>query len=155
MPRSEKRKQYEKEYYSLNKERIQTTARARRILNLNQDRLRILNRDRNNWEYKLYRGAKTSAKNKNRPFNIELSDISIPEVCPILDIPLYRGNHPEYFPGHSNTASLDCKNPKLGYTKGNVWIISWLANKMKQDADIPTLKLFCTSILKHIEVGNL
>lgn len=155
MNRSDKRKQYEKDYYLKNKERIQALARERREKNKERDRLRCTDWSKNNWENKLWRGAKTSAKKKGRLFNIEQSDIIIPEVCPILGIPLYRGNHPEYYPGHSNTASIDCKDPELGYTKGNIWVISWLANKMKQDAGHHLLRLFCLGVLQNMEDGRL
>lgn len=155
MLRSEKRKQYEREYYAKNKEHIQRKARERWLENQEESRARCSTWDRNNWENKLWRGAKTSARNKNRPFNIEQSDIIIPEVCPILGIPLYKGNHPEYYPGHGYTASLDCKNPDLGYTKGNIWVISWMANKMKQDAKKDVLRLFCLGVLQNMDDGVL
>lgn len=155
MSRSPQRLVYEREYYQKHKEKIQENARARRLKNRDSDRKRVLDRDRDNWEYKLFRGAKQTAKNKHLVFNLDISDISIPDICPILGVKLLRGNDPEYYPRHKYTASLDRINPKEGYIKGNIWVISWLANKMKQDADSSDLSLFCRNILQLIKDGKI
>lgn len=75
----------------------------------------------------LYTAAKNRAKKKGIPFNIELSDVSIPEKCPVLNVPLSYG-HSDFGP------SLDRIVPSLGYTKGNVIVISRKANRIKNDA---------------------
>ena len=111
--------------------------------------------DHNHWEDRLWRGAKGSARTRGILFNITREDIKIPEVCPILGIPLYTGAHPEYYPKHSNTASLDRIDSSLGYVSGNVWVISWMANKMKQDATRHMLRLFCLGVLQMMEDGKL
>lgn len=74
--------------------------------------------------------AKRRAKAKHLPFNIEESDIRIPTVCPILGIPLKRG----VAYGTKTSPSIDRIIPQLGYVKGNIQIISKMANVMKQDA---------------------
>lgn len=111
--------------------------------------------DHNHWEDRLWRGAKGSSRARGISFDIKMEDIIIPEVCPILGIPLYTGAHPEYKPKHPNTASLDRKDSTRGYTKDNIWVISWIANKMKSDADKETLRLFCHGILENIREGIL
>lgn len=61
------------------------------------------------------------------PFNLTTEDLRIPEVCPVLGIPLFfseRGRG-------DNTPSVDRVNPDLGYVRGNVAVISWRANRMK------------------------
>lgn len=68
------------------------------------------------------------------PFDIEESDIVIPGKCPILLLPLSAPGR--YAP------TLDRKIPALGYVKGNVWVISKLANVMKNDASSDELKRF-------------
>lgn len=88
------------------------------------------------------------AKRKNISFNIDVSDIVIPKKCPLLGIKLFLSNnmnHPK-----PNTPSIDKINPKLGYTKGNIWVISHKANIMKQDVDLETLKLFCKNVLSRL-----
>ena len=150
-----KRKEYFREYNILHKERIKANNRLRYIENREELRARTTTWVRNNWDYKLWIGAKAAAKKRGMYFNIDRSDIIIPEICPILRVPLYRGSDPEYSPGHPYIASLDRKNSELGYIKGNVWVISWLANRMKQDATRDTLHLFCTGILQNMKVGEL
>lgn len=83
------------------------------------------------------------------PFNIEESDIVIPKCCPILCTALilnknYKYSNPEHTP------SLDKINPKLGYVKGNVQVISFKANTMKNSATIEELKWFCLNIPKYM-----
>lgn len=120
-------------------------------------RLADLRRYRKNWEHRhwenrLWNNAKRNARSKNRPFNIEESDIIIPTHCPILGIPLVRGSIPKNT-NNDGLASLDCIDPELGYTKGNIWVISFLANKMKQNATKEQLIAFCNGMLKQIEGG--
>lgn len=84
--------------------------------------------------------AKNRAKTNGFDFDLELSDIVIPEVCPILRILLIKGDGVI----HDNSPSLDRKKADRGYTKDNVWIISHLANKIKNNAhssDIITVGL--------------
>jgi hypothetical protein len=74
-------------------------------------------------------GAKLRAKKSNLAFNLTIEDIQIPEYCPILGIKLEQRN------GRSdNSPSLDKIYPDKGYVKGNVQVISDLANRMKQNA---------------------
>ena len=56
--------------------------------------------------------------------------IEYPKVCPILGIELDWGMNGQ----QHNSPSLDRINPKLGYIKGNVMIMSQLANMMKSNA---------------------
>jgi tagatose-1,6-bisphosphate aldolase non-catalytic subunit AgaZ/GatZ len=93
-----------------------------------------------NKERYLYGGAKQRAKRKGLDFNLELSDITIPEICPILGISLIR-NHNGKIPS-KNSPSLDRVNNLEGYTKGNVQVISYLANTMKSNASKEELLMF-------------
>lgn len=93
---------------------------------------------RNNYKeqslpYKLWYRARHRAKTRNILFTIEISDITIPEVCPVF-----------HYPFEENTvyaASLDRINSELGYTKDNVRVISSRANMLKNDATIEELEL--------------
>jgi hypothetical protein len=87
----------------------------------------------------LFNVAKSRAKRNGLEFDIDISDVDIPNVCPILKIPL---DHSRGKGRRFNGASLDRINPKLGYIKGNVWVISDLANMMKSYASIAQLKTF-------------
>jgi len=78
--------------------------------------------------------ARKRSKTKNLDFNIELSDIQIPEFCPVLNIRLVPGRQLGAGNRSDDTPSLDRIVPSLGYTKGNVRVISWRANRLKSDA---------------------
>ena len=77
--------------------------------------------------------AKIRAIAKGWEFNLTLDDIIIPEVCPILETKLTRGDHKRW-ESPENTISLDRIDPTKGYVKGNVRVISTLANTMKNNA---------------------
>ena len=70
---------------------------------------------------------------KETPFTLKADDLVVPEICPVLGIPIFFGG-PPFSP---NTPSLDRLVPKLGYTKENVRIISWRANRLKADCTDP------------------
>ncbi len=88
----------------------------------------------------LLRSAKSRALKRNIVCTITEDDFSIPEICPILNIPLIR--HFGTPGGKKNSPSLDRINPELGYVPGNVWVISQQANAMKSDASVQQLKQF-------------
>lgn len=80
-------------------------------------------------EYHLYQGAKQRAKKTGVPFSIEIDDIKVPDICPVLDIPLVRGGKRQ----HNNSPSLDRISPDHGYVKGNIVVISYLANRIRSN----------------------
>jgi len=100
------------------------------------------NSKRLEWEEKnrerkiLYR-AKASAKKKGIDFNLDLSDIEIPEFCPVLGLRLEVNRGKGY---HFESPSLDKIDPKKGYVKGNVRVISARANLLKSDATVEELE---------------
>lgn len=79
--------------------------------------------------YGILHGAKVRAKASNVPFNLELSDLSVPKLCPVLKIPLMWGEKLT-----NNTPSIDRLVPDKGYVKGNCTIISMKANRLKNNA---------------------
>lgn len=109
-------------------------------------RLKIVTDLRYNLQYKL-NACRNRAKKESLPFDIDLDYLlSIyGETCPYLGIKLSLVNSS----GNSMDAlSIDKIIPSLGYVKGNVMIVSFKANVMKQDVDIQTLKKFAHSILE-------
>lgn len=79
------------------------------------------------FEYSMWSNARSRARKEGYPFDLELTDINIPEKCPILgvDIELTRGS--QYAP------SIDKVDPRLGYVKGNIVIMSYRANMLKSN----------------------
>jgi len=106
--------------------------RLKRYYEKNKEWLKEKNKEyvKNNKDRYLLAGARKRAKDKSLPFDLELSDIVIPEFCPMLGIRL------EVQEGHSSACSptLDRIIPEKGYIKGNVQVISMRANQIKSDA---------------------
>jgi hypothetical protein len=82
--------------------------------------------------------AKYRAKRDGLNFDLVLSDIHIPTHCPVLGLPL-QGKTGTKGPS-DNSPTLDRIRPGLGYIKGNVMVISNLANRLKSDADVEHLE---------------
>lgn len=75
-------------------------------------------------------------KKNGIPFDLEASDLVIPEICPVLGIPLKvsEDSGPKY-----NSPSIDRIRPELGYVKGNIAVISQKANQIKNNATLEEL----------------
>jgi len=95
--------------------------------------------------------AKSRAKAKGLEFDIVLDDIDFPRYCPLLGIKL---DYNAKGAANKKSPSLDRIDNTKGYTKDNVWVISYKANTMKNNASLKELKLFCknlqATILKDI-----
>ena len=65
-----------------------------------------------------------------------LEEVELPDNCPMLGVPLnYEGGNGEGWHGRTdNSPSIDQIRPSKGYTKDNIQIISWRANRIKNDA---------------------
>jgi hypothetical protein len=101
----------------------------------------------------MVRQAKTRAIKRGVPFDLQPSDIVIPDKCPVLNIPLVRGIGTY----SDNSPSLDCIEPSLGYVPGNVSVVSWRANRIKSNGLLNELIDICLYIAKHrveTPVGN-
>lgn len=99
-------------------------------------------------EQTLLQGARYRSQIKGLPFNLELSDIVIPEVCPALGIVLDRSRE-DRSTRPDNLPSIDRLIPALGYVKGNVFIISHRANRLKQNATSAELLRIADYIRDH------
>lgn len=81
----------------------------------------------------LYNRLKQSAKKRNIPFTLKLIDmyeLSFPISCPVLGIPLKfnRGQ------AQDGSYSVDRIDSDLGYSKDNIIVISFKANRIKNNA---------------------
>ena len=76
------------------------------------------------------------ARTKQLEFTITQSDIVIPELCPVLKIPLFYGD------GNAcpNSPSIDRIDNTKGYTSDNVAVISHRANWIKGEMTIDDVR---------------
>ena len=145
------KKEYKAAYYQTHKEKIKARVReyyhnvykvrwanateeqlAERRKKCNENTAKTkpwLTRRKRRPEAYLFNIARQRSKKKNMEFSITLEDLKMPEFCPLLGIKLdsYADNidvHP----------SIDRIDSSKGYVKGNVWIVSHRANRIKGDA---------------------
>lgn len=84
--------------------------------------------------YMLWVGARSRARAKGIPFDLEIDDIKIPERCPVFGVPMERAEGTRG--ANDNSPTLDKIIPELGYVKGNVEVISWKANRLKSNGTL-------------------
>jgi hypothetical protein len=103
-------------------------------------------------EYIVWYRSKENAKKKKIEFNLDIEDIVIPEYCPYLNMELIfdieDNDKPNYY-------SIDRIDNSKGYVKGNIQIISMLANTMKNKATQEQLITFSENCLKIHPTQNL
>jgi len=90
----------------------------------------------------MIRNVKYSAKRRGLDFNLDFSDIELPKYCPVLNIKLDYHTDSQGF----NHATIDRIDNNKGYIKGNIIVMSRLANCMKNEASFDQLKLFSKNI---------
>lgn len=158
---SEARRLYKREWAQKNKERLklkkqewlknntesrkQTTAKYREKVKPLQEQKR-----RENYEWYIWNSLRSRSKRRGLEFNLEVSDIVIPEYCPYLKQPITRlvGE------GRSDwNPSVDRVDPNKGYVKGNIEVMSDKANRMKNNASAEELVLFAKEVLKRYEIS--
>jgi hypothetical protein len=76
----------------------------------------------------LLQAARSRAKSKKIPFDLTTSDILIPKRCPIFGILLEKAKGGR---AGDNSPSIDRIDSTKGYTKNNIIVISWKANRIK------------------------
>jgi hypothetical protein len=128
--RASRCKQCKREYDALpfNKERRKAYAKKRGYTDADKDY--YAKKRLNDPQWYLHAGAKNRAKKRNIEFNLQLDDIIIPEYCPILGIKIEM----QFDSGQraaDNSPSLDRIDSTMGYVQGNVAVISYRANVIK------------------------
>ena len=98
--------------------------------------LRKRRRRHNNPTKYLWERAKRRSKQLNIPFDIELGDIIIPDRCFVFGFPIQVMSDDQ-----DCSATVDRIINHLGYVKGNIVVVSWLANQLKRDASLLELRL--------------
>ena len=87
------------------------------------------------WKSGIISSLRYRARKKNIPFNLTIDDIPTPTHCEVLDIELCysRTKRSEWENRPEGAAELDKIIPKKGYVKGNICVISSLANRLKSN----------------------
>lgn len=122
-----------REILELAKNRYPTSKESRYAVNTERRAWRLKNQKRY-----LLNAAKERAARHDVPFRLLESDIVVPDVCPVLGCRLEMS---EVGLGAQDCSpSLDRIENQLGYVRGNVWVISWRANRLKSDATLEEMK---------------
>lgn len=146
----EEQKEYNRKWRESNKDKIKEYNKKRTTERKSESSSKEYRNNKtkefreNNYEKYLLYQIKASAKKRNLEFNLTIEDIIIPEYCPYLNIKLTKnvgGGLLEAAP------SVDRIDSSKGYIKGNVRIISHLANKMKSNVSIDLLITFAHNVL--------
>ncbi len=88
------------------------------------------------------------ALEKGIPFNLDVEDCQAPACCPVFGT-AFGPNLPWY-----QRASIDRVKPELGYVKGNIRIISQLANSIKSTANSVQIRMVA-DWLEKVEQGKM
>lgn len=91
--------------------------------------------------------AMESARRKGYDFDLDRCDIIIPITCRYLNTTLDYSSDPKNLIPDENKPSLDRIDSSKGYIKGNIQIISLMANKIKTSATKEQLINFAAQIL--------
>jgi hypothetical protein len=100
-----------------------------------------------NLDWELWHKAKKRSEKSGLPFEIERSDIIIPDTCPVLGIPLFitKGTIGD------NSPTIDKVIPERGYVKDNIVVISARANRIKSDASLEEFELIYNWLKEQYE----
>ena len=122
MSRSLSKKQYLRNYYARRKEEDPD------FLQNKVHWMRSKRKEDPKWA--ILQNKKSNAKRAGVDFEIEVNDLDWPTHCPALGVELkYGGGRFD-----DTTASIDRIDPNKGYVRGNVQILSALANRIKTNA---------------------
>lgn len=79
----------------------------------------------------LFHQKRKGAAAQKKEFNIRYDEVEWNDFCPVLNIKLnwLSEGRPQ-----DNTPSFDRTDSDLGYVSGNVVVMSWRANKLKNNA---------------------
>jgi hypothetical protein len=97
----------------------------------------------------LIANAKYRAKKRGIEFTITNADVEMPTQCPVLGIDIEHGNTDQSLSARDCAPSLDRRDNKKGYVPGNVRVISWRANRLKNDATVEELE----AVLRYLKMG--
>lgn len=101
---------------------------------------------------------KRRCREEGLPCNITVEDIVPPEFCPVLGLRLERNHNGREAGPAPNSPSVDRIIPERGYVKGNVIVVSHMANAIKQNAtpfDIRRVADFYEKVIAEVAAREL
>ena len=119
----------DRKWYAENKESVRARQKASYPKYAKKQMKQMKQHLKDNPEKGLLRLAKQRCKKSGVICTITEKDIVIPEFCPILGLKLEFGE----MDNRNNSPSLDRITPELGYVPGNVAVISYRANRIKNE----------------------
>jgi hypothetical protein len=114
-------------------------------------------RDPANTFFRQFHHRRQVAEKEGIPFTITFDELLKPEFCPVLGVKLNYGcstGKDGKQTRDPNKASIDKVVPELGYVPGNVFVISWKANKLKSDMTVEQLEKILDYMKRNIENGK-
>jgi hypothetical protein len=150
----EQRREYQRQWRALNRDKKNAYQRewdaahpeavkAKRKVKYEANKVRVQQEFAQSADLRLralFAGAKSRAKREGIEFDLSFDDIVWPEFCPALGIRI-NYNLKGIRNRGDDSPSLDRTIPTLGYTKNNVAVISWRANRIKYNANAEELAL--------------
>ena len=126
----ERKKQYQQDWYLRNKERTKEARAAWGKANRKKTYEYVKAWERRHPLRSMFQKAKSGAKPRGLEFTITMDDLTWPTHCPILGIELcYERDKKK--PHRDDYPTFDRWENSKGYVPGNVFIVSWRANRMK------------------------
>ena len=130
----EKRAAANKAYREANREKVSEYRKAYREANKEKIRAKMRAHYLSRSEIWILSNIKRRAKEMDLPFDLTAEDIVPPEYCPVLGLKLERNRNGREGGPQPNSPAVDRIIPERGYVRGNVIIVSHLANCIKQNA---------------------
>lgn len=129
---------YRKRYFENNEE-------AQKRHRLYEAKRRLSNREKYLWN-----NARNRAKSKDIEFNIDISDVLIPDLCPVFGTPMISSDG-NTMGSKDKAPSLDRIDPNKGYIKGNIIVMSNRANLLKSNGTLEEFELLLSWLKKQKE----
>jgi len=114
------------------RERIQRNRRALYQKNPERFKAAVKSCRLRNYSSSMVNAARSRARKRGLEFSLTAADIAVPDTCPLLGIPIFVGEQRH----KDNSPTLDRIRNDAGYTPDNVWVISYRANRIKNDSTV-------------------
>jgi hypothetical protein len=144
-------KEKARQYYHDNKEKVLENVKSYRDANRPLIQQKGKEYYRRKLKNRLLNAARARARKYGYDFDLTVDDIIMPKYCPLLGIEMFVT---ESRKGKKHSSfSLDRIDSSKGYVKGNVWVISMMANSMKSDSNYEDFKKMADNWKQYHENG--